>query len=227
MDVSDALGNGLVTNLAHPGGNITGNTQMSPDLVGKQIEIMKEVIPALRRIALLNLPTSQPNVVLTTLASDAAKALGIEPVVVDFIQGDDFETQFDRVVATGAQAVYGQLAPISWPIKTYCSIFRSKPNFLSSSPAIYDPPVVTPFVGVISYGPKITVIFRRAAAFFDAILKGAKAGDLPVEQPTVFDLAVNLDAAKKIGITIPPDILAQATLVIDYDIRAPQPGAAK
>ena len=220
--VSDALGNGLVTNLADPGGNLTGNTGLGPEIVGKQVEIMSEVIPALKRIALLNLPTSEANVVLTAQAAAAAKMLGIEPVIVDFVQGDDFAGQWDRVVATDAQAVYD-------PISSYFAAnrdllfdlqIRTKLPIISS--ATFDPPVVTPFVGVVSYGANNSARFRQAAAFIDAILKGAKPGDLPVRQPSVFDFAVNLDAAKKIGITIPPSILAQATMVIDYGIRAPR-----
>jgi putative ABC transport system substrate-binding protein len=147
--------------------------------------------------------------------------LGLEPVFVEFLDGQDFALQFQRIVAAAAQAVYT-------PQFSYFNLVSVRDlhfdllvrNKLPSIGGSVTPGAATPFYSLISYAASVPHLLRQSSALVDAILKGAKPGDLPVQLPTIFDLAVNLDTARKIGVTIPTSILAQATLVIDYDIRA-------
>ena len=209
--INDPLGVGLISSLAHPGGNITGDTLLAPDLVGKQLALAKEIIPSLQRLAVLNLPANPSAALLLDQVRAGSKALNLEPVVIDFTETEDFATQFAKVMGAGAQAVY-QLS------LTY---FTDNRQLIFSLLVADRLPLISsgiieglPFGGFVAYGPSTTASWRRSVSFIDAILKGAKPGDLPVEQPTVFDFVVNLATAKAIGITIPPSILAQATQVV-------------
>jgi putative ABC transport system substrate-binding protein len=220
--VADPIAIGLVTSMAHPGGNLTGITNQAPGLVSKQLGLLKELLPSLRRLALLNVPADPVSALQTELAKAPADALGIEPVVVDFIEGEDFATQFERVIAAKVDAAHQ-------PAVTYFTqtardqlfdlLLRHKlpamgTNFVEGG--------TTPFIGVINYGASNPGIIRQAVSLIDAILKGAKPGDLPVQQPASWDLGINLDSARKMGLTVPTSILAQATVVVDEDWRAPK-----
>jgi putative ABC transport system substrate-binding protein len=201
---------GLVTSLAHPGGNLTGISNTAPDLAGKQLGILKEALPGVRRVAVLNFGVGPGVQIVTDALLAAAPALGLEAAVFDFVEGKDFAEQFQRVPLSGAEAVYV-------PNSTY---------FIANRDLLFDlelktrlpqfwGPYAQPFDGLLAYDPNTPAQYRRMGVMVDAILKGVKPADIPVEQPTVFDFVVNLRTARALGITIPTSILVQATQVIE------------
>jgi putative ABC transport system substrate-binding protein len=223
VNAGDPIGAGLVPSLAHPGGNLTGTTNLGADLIGKQLAVLKELVPSVGRFALPFFPADPITPYFIPQVQSAAMRLYIEPVPVELTQGQDYSPQFNRVIATGAQAAfhppYGEFNAI------YDLMFdlyvKNKMPVLSGNPVRRAE--TTPVYGLIHYASDSPAMTRqRVAAMVQAILNGAKPGDIPVEQPTTFNITVNLDMARKIGISIPPSILAQATQVIDYDIRAPK-----
>jgi putative ABC transport system substrate-binding protein len=206
---NDPVGTGLVSSLARPGGNITGLSLMVPELDGKRLELLKEAFPKVARVAFLWTPSgSRGNLALTTMEA-GAKALGLKLLSLEVRSLDDFEGAFARAKKERAQAL---ITTTSGRINTQQ---RQVLDFAAKNrlPAIYH---YTEFVeagGLMSYGPDNTDLWRRAADFVDKILKGAKPADLPVEQPTKFELIINLKTAKQIGLTISPNVLARADKV--------------
>ncbi len=215
VNVGDPVGVGLIPSLARPGGNLTGTSGLFTELVGKQISILREIIPSLRRMAVLYLPSSPPIARTTEQIRLAALAVGVEPVLVGFAESSVAE-QFEAVIATRADAAFvtsNQFFNIVVNLNTFRDLLIK-----AKLPAIAQqtyPSAAHPVLGVVAYGPSTTAGTRRAGSFIDAILRGARPGDLPAELPTVFDFAVDLAAAKAIGITIPASILAQATQVLE------------
>jgi len=207
---NDPVGTGLVYSLAQPGGNITGLSLMVPDLDGKRLELLKEAFPKLARVGLLwQLGGARGNLALTKMEA-AAKALGLKLVSLEVRSLDDFEGAFARAKKEGAQALITTTGGL---INTQ---LRQVLDFAAKNrlPAIYHYSEFVEAGGLMSYGPDNTDLWRRAADFVDKILKGAKPADLPVEQPKKFEFIVNLKAAKQIGVTIPPSVLARADRVI-------------
>jgi putative ABC transport system substrate-binding protein len=210
---SDPVASGLVTSLARPGGNVTGLSILAPELVGKALELLTKAVPGVTRVAVL----WQPGVLGERTEKDmlkgaevAARALGVRLQFVEARGPDDFDRAFSDMTRAhaGALAVLGS------------SVFSLEGRRLADLAAKNRLPALYPWRedvdagGLMSYGPNAADLLRRAATYVDKILKGAKPGDLPVEQPTKFELVINLKTAKALGLTIPPSLLQRADEVI-------------
>jgi putative ABC transport system substrate-binding protein len=210
MPVSgDPVRAGLVASLARPGGNITGLTSLSGELPGKWMELLKETLPRVSRVAVLWDPASDPKQVNTSEA--AARSLGVRLHMLKVGRADGFEPALTdaRNHDVGALIVLG--SPFFYVHRTRLVELAAKHRL----PTIYaQREFVVGSGGLMSYGTDFHHQFRRAASYVDKILKGAKPGDLPVEQPTKFELVINLKTAKALGVTIPPTVLARADEVI-------------
>ena len=208
---TDPVGAGIVSSLARPGGNITGLSQMAPDLDGKRLELLKEAFPKVTRVAFLWRAggTRRGNLDLTEMEA-AAKALGLKLISLDVRSLDDFDSAFARAKREGAQALITTTGSLIYTQQRQVLDFAAKNRL----PAMYPASVFVEAGGLMSYAPSYTDLFRRAADFVDKILKGTRPADLPVEQPTKFEFVINLKAAKQIGLTIPPNVLARADKVI-------------
>jgi putative tryptophan/tyrosine transport system substrate-binding protein len=207
---SDPVGSGFVTSLARPGGNITALSSLAPELGGKRLELLKEIVPKLSRIAILGTSTN-PGYAQTIREMElAAGAFGVRLQYLDVRAVKDIETAFRAAAMERADAV---LLLVSFVLNSQ----RKQITDLavkSRLPAIYYNPEWVEDGGLMSYGVSFTDLYRRAAIYVDKILKGAKPADLPVEQPTKFELGINLKTAKQIGLTIPSSVLARADKVI-------------
>ncbi len=206
----DPVGSGLVASLARPGGNITGLSTMAPDLDGKRLELLKETFPKVARVAFLwGSGGSRGNPRLTDMQA-AAKALGVKLLSLPVRSLDDFESAFARAKRERAEAL------IMTPGSLISTQERQVLDFAAKNrlPAMYPTSEFVDAGGLMSYGPNITDHWRRAADFVDKILKGTKPADIPVEQPMKFEFVINLNAAKQIGVTIPPNVLVRADKVI-------------
>jgi len=202
---TDPVGTGLVNSLARPGGNITGVTNLSEDLDGKRLELLKETVPKLSRLAHLrhpNSPRSEPQSV--------AQALATKIQTLEIGKPDEFDGAFQTIFKERAEALITSPSPFFIAFQTRIVAFTSKNRL----PSIDQSSSYADAGGLMSYGLVFGFNFRRAAYFVDKILKGAKPADLPVEQPTRFEFVINLKAAKQIGLTIPPNVLARADRVI-------------
>jgi len=207
---SDPVGSGFVTSLAHPGGNVTGLSSLSPEISGKQLELLKEVVPRLSRVAVLGNSTTAGNAQSLRETELAADALRVQIQYLELRDPKDIETEFLEANKAHADAVIVLANSATTAHRTEVVKVALK----SRLPAIY---YTTEFVeegGLMNYGVSITDLFRRAATYVDKILKGARPADLPVEQPIKFELVINLKTAKQIRLTIPPNVLARADRVI-------------
>jgi putative ABC transport system substrate-binding protein len=206
----DPVGTGFVASLAQPGGNITGLSNLRPELSGKRLELMKEIVPRLARLSVLGTSTVPGNAQSLKEMELGASAFGVQLQYLDVLGPKEIETVFRAASKGRADAVLVLGSPFLLSHRTQVVDLALK----SRLPAIY---YSTEFVedgGLMSYGVNINDLFRRAATYVDKILKGRKPADLPVEQPTKFDLVINLKTAKQIGLTIPPNVLARADKVI-------------
>jgi putative ABC transport system substrate-binding protein len=206
----DPVGSGFVKSLARPGGNITGLALMSNDLSPKLLDLLRSLIPSLSRVAVLVNPSSSPNRAILDNARAAARRVGIDIVPLEANTAREIENGFSSMVQSRAQAVIvGQ----AW-------FFVLQQRQIAELASKYRLPSITgnrEFAeagGLMSYGQNIADHYRHAAVYVDKILKGAKPADLPVEQPTKFEMVVNLKAAKIIGLAVPPSLLARADEVI-------------
>jgi ABC-type uncharacterized transport system substrate-binding protein len=206
----DAVGSGLVSSLARPGGNATGLTVLSEVLGGKRLELLRESFPKAVRVAVL-WPSggARGNLPFTEMET-AAKALGLKLQSLPVRGLDDFEPAFEAAKKEGAQALLTNPSPVMNTQQLRIVDFAAKNRL----PAMYAAPEFVDGGGLMYYGPSYADLFRRAATYVDKILKGAKPADLPVEQPTKFEMVINLKTAKQIGLTIPPNVLARADKVI-------------
>src|SRR5262245_13497007 len=207
---SDPVTNGFVASLARPGGNITGLSALSPELDGKRLELLKEIVPKLSRVAILGTSTVPGHARYVKETEPAAEALRLQLQFLDVRDPKDIETAFRAASKTRADG----LVVLSGPV---LSSHRARVLDLvveSRLPAIHNFPEWVEAGGLMTYGVNLKDLYRRAATYVDKILKGAKPADLPVEQPTKFELIINLKAAKQIGLTIPPNVLARADKVI-------------
>jgi len=207
----DPVGNGFVASLARPGGNITGLSSLVAELGGKRLELLKEVVPRLSRVAVLGTSTNPANVQQLRQTELAAKAIGVRLQFLDVRGPKDIETAFREARKERADAVLLLGGPFFIPQRTKIAELAIK----SRLPAIYSRSELVEAGGLMTYGASIPDLYRRAAVYVDKILKGAKPADLPVEQPTKFELVINLKTAKALGLRIPPSIFARATRVIE------------
>ncbi len=207
---TDPVGSGFVASLARPGGNITGLSTLSPEISGKRLELLKEIIPRLSRVAALGSSTVPGNAQALKETELAAQALGVKLQFLDVLGPKDIETAFREAGKGRADAVLVLGGPLFNSHRTQIVDLAVK----SRLPAIYYAAEFVEDGGLMTYGVSVIDLFHRAAVYVDKILKGAKPADLPVEQPTKFELIINLKTAKQIGLTIPPNVLARADKVI-------------
>jgi putative ABC transport system substrate-binding protein len=207
---TDPVGGGLVASLARPGGNITGLSMQATDLAGKRVELLSEAVPHLKRLAVLG-NVDIPQVVLEMQKVDvAAQKLGLQVTTLEIRRAEDIGPALETVKGR-AEALYVCADPLS-------VVSRIQINALALGMRLPTMHGVREFIeagGLISYGASFSDQFRRAADLVDKILRGAKPGDIPIEQPTKFDLAINLKTAKTLGLTVPPSLLATADEVIE------------
>jgi len=206
----DPVGNGFVASLARPGGNITGLASLAPEIGGKQLELLKEIVPRLSRVAVLGTSTQPGNAQSLREAEVAAGALAVKLQYLDVLSPKDIEPVFRTASNGRAEAVLVLRASIFFSHRKQIVDLAAKRQL----PAMYYTTEYVEEGGLMTYGVSITDLFRRAATYVDKILKGAKPAELPIEQPTKFELVVNLKTAKRIGLTIPPNVLARADKVI-------------
>jgi putative ABC transport system substrate-binding protein len=208
----DPVGNGFVASLAHPGGNITGLATLGDELSGKRLEILKEMVPPSGRIAVLANPADPTYAPRMNNLRAAAQALGLHLHVVEVRRADELDTAFAAMTQTRAEAllVVEDGVLVSSSLRGRIADLAA----LSRLPAMYGQKFYVEAGGLMSYGPSLPDIYRCAATYVDKLLKGAQPGDLPVEQPTTFELVINLTTAQALGLTIPPSLLFQADEVI-------------
>jgi putative ABC transport system substrate-binding protein len=205
------VGNGFVVSLARPGGNITGLSTLAPEISGKRLELLKEIVPRLDRVAVLGFSSQPGNAQLVKETELAAGAISVRLQYLNVSGPEDIETAFR---AAGKGRADAMLMLVPGPI---VGAHRKEIAGLAVKnrlPVIYHSPVYVEAGGLMSYGVRFIDLDRRAATYVDKILKGRKPADLPVEQPTKFEFVVNLKVAKQIGLTIPPNVLARANKVI-------------
>ena len=208
---ADPVGTGLVASLNRPGGNITGVSLQTGELSGKRLQLLTEIVPGLARVAVLSNPLNPSIALVLEQTKAAAQSLGLEIHVVEVQAPDKFESAFAAVTAARAGALIVLPDPLLYGQHPRIVTFTAA----SHLPALFPEKEVAEAGGLIAYGPSIPASFRRAAAYVDKILRGAKPADLPIEQPTKFELVVNLQTAKAIGVTIPTSILLRADEVIE------------
>ena len=206
----DPVGNGFVDSLARPGGNITGLSTLSPEISGKQLELLKEVVPRLSRVAVFGSSIQPGNAQSLKEVELAARAFGVQLQYLDVLDPKDIETAFRTAGTWRAEAVLALASLVLNSHRTQVGELAVK----SRLPAIYRRPEFVEDGGLMSYATSYTDLNRRAATYVDKILKGAKPADLPVEQPKKFEFIINLKTAKQIGLTIPPNVLLRADKVI-------------
>jgi putative tryptophan/tyrosine transport system substrate-binding protein len=210
LEVTDPVGVGLVDSLARPGGNITGFTDIAAVLAGKRLELLKETVPKLSRVAVLWNPKSPGSEQSWKESQLAARELGLQLHSMEVSSADKYEIAFKEAIKARSDALVWMLSPFGSADQKHTVELPNKYRL----PAIYTRRVVVENGGLMSYGPDPAESFRRVAVFVDKILKGAKPADIPVEQPTKFELVINLKTAKALGLTIPPVVMMRAEKVI-------------
>ncbi|MGH7771384.1 MAG: ABC transporter substrate-binding protein [Candidatus Binatia bacterium] len=207
---SDPVASGFVASLARPGGNITGLSTLSPEISGKRLELLKEVLPKATRVAILWNPPNPGSAKILKGTEVAAQSLGLKLQPLEVRSLDDFDGAFQAATKGRAGAVMILGDPVSFTHRRRIVDLAAKNRL----PAIYNRPEYVEEGGLMTYGASYTDLARRAATYVDKILKGTKPADLPVEQPMKFELVINLKTAKQIGLTIPPNLLVRADKVI-------------
>jgi ABC-type uncharacterized transport system substrate-binding protein len=210
VSISDPVASGLVTSLARPGGNITGLSIVAVELSGKRLELLKEAVPSVTRVAFIWNSANPAQAPQWGEAQAAAQALGLQLQSLEVRSANDFDSAFEAALRERAQALVTTPAALLGAHLKRIVEFAAKNRL----PTMYGNPQFVDAGGLMSYAPDYTVQYRRAAIYVDKILKGSKPADLPVEQPTKFEFIINLKAAKQIGLTIPPNVLARADKVI-------------
>jgi putative tryptophan/tyrosine transport system substrate-binding protein len=207
----DPLGSGLVASLARPGGNVTGMSLMAPDLGAKRLELLKEAVPRLSRVAVLWNADNPYSVLVLKQTQAGGEKLGIDVRSLEVRGPDDFDAAFEAARALRPDALITVEDPLTADHRTRIAEFTAQEQL----PSLHG---IREFVvagGLISYGPNIADLFRRSAYYVDKILRGAKPADLPVQQPTKFELIINLKTAKTLGLAIPQSVLLRADEVIE------------
>jgi putative ABC transport system substrate-binding protein len=207
----DPVGTGFVASLARPGGNITGLSNLRTDLGGKRLEILKDTVPALTRVTVIGTSTTPGNALAFADVERAAAALGLRLQVLEVSDAQDIDTAFQAATNGHADAVLTLASPYLLSNRARVAEVAIK----SRMPTMYYTSDYVKDGGLMSYGVSVTDLFRRAATYVDKIVKGARPGDLPIEQPTRFELVINLRSARAIGLTVPAIVLNRADEVID------------
>jgi len=206
----DPVGSGFVANLSHPGGNVTGLSLQGPDVAGKRLELLRTIVPGLHRIAIMidiGYPAAQAEM---EQCRAAAQILGLDTTVLALRQPEDIEPAFD--------SLHGNVQALYVVADAMTNAYHDRISTLALGarlPTIFGTSSLLNAGGLVSYGPSISDLFHRAAEYVDKILRGTKPGDIPVEQPTKFELVINLKTAKALGLTVPPTLLALADAVIE------------
>jgi len=212
ISVRDPVGTGLIASLARPGGNVTGvSDSVGLEIAGKQLELLKESVPKVRRVAILSNPANLYHPLAIRELNVAARSLGVQLQLLEARGPNEFDGAF---VAMATERV-GALLVLA---DAMFNLHRTRLADLAARsrlPAAYGWREYVEAGGLMSYGPRLRDLYRRSATYVDKILKGAKPGDLPVEQPTKFELVINLKTAKALGLTIPPSLLLRADQVIE------------
>jgi putative ABC transport system substrate-binding protein len=208
--MGDPVGTGLVASLARPGGNVTGLSVLTPDLAGKRLELLREVIPALRGLAFLGNVGNPITVLEMGEVQTAARTLGLDLVTLEIRRSEDIVPAFETL-RSDTQALYVAGDPLVLANRVRINTLA----LVARLPAFYNERAYVEAGGLMSYGVNWPDLFRRTAELVDKILRGAKPGDIPVEQPTKFDLVVNLTTAKALGLTVPDKLLVAADEVIE------------
>jgi putative tryptophan/tyrosine transport system substrate-binding protein len=206
----DPVGSGLVASLARPGGNVTGLSSQTADLSGKRLDLMREIVPGLRRLAMMGNAGNSANVSDMHEFQTAARASGLEASTFEIRRTEDITAAF--------AAFKGKVDALYVAPDALLNTNRMRINTLALAarlPTMYGARENVEAAGLISYGPSFTDLFRRAGDYVDKILRGTRPADLPVEQPTKFELVVNLITAMALGLTVPPTLLARADEVIE------------
>jgi len=206
----DPVGNGFLASLARPGGNITGLSSLGREISGKRLELLKEIVPKVSRVAVLADSTQPGNPQSLREMELAARALALGLQYLEIRDPKDIETAFREASKGRADAVLVLGGSVLNSNRAQVSDLAAKNRL----PSMHSQREFTDIGGLMFYGASVTEMFRRSATYVDKILKGAKPADLPVEQPTKFELVINLKAAKQIGLTIPPEVLMRADKVI-------------
>jgi len=211
INVGDPVGLGLIASLARPGGNVTGSSySVGLEIIGKQLELLKETVPKVRRVAILWNPANPSHPLVVRELNVAARSLGVQLQFLEARGPNEFEGAFAAMAKERMGALLVVPDSVSFLHRTRLADLAAR----SHLPAAYGLRGHVDAGGLMSYGPDSADLFRRAATYVDKILKGAKPADLPVEQPTKFELVVNLKTAKALGLTIPQSVLVRADEVI-------------
>jgi putative ABC transport system substrate-binding protein len=209
--IGDPVASGLVSNLGHPGGNLTGTTRMLSEMTTKHVELLKQAVPALSRLAVLWNPDNSSHKPALKSAETTAHSLGIKGLALEVRSPSDLNGVFATINRDRSDGIVFLADPV------FFIHLRRMADLVAASHL----PAVSNFIefvrlgGLIGYAPSLPEEFRRAASYVDKILKGAKPGDLPIQQPTKFELVINLKTAKALGLTIPPSLLQRADQVIE------------
>jgi len=209
QSAADPIGSGFVTNLARPGGNVTGITLQSTELAAKRLEMMGELVPRSKRTSLLALDNAFATPLLVTAMRSASRQLQLDLVVQLVKTDEDLPRAFADLETVHAETLIVQTSPFAAARRERIAELAARHRL----PAMYEVPAYVDAGGLIAYGPEGVESIRRSAVFVDKILRGAKAGDLPIEQPTKYQLAINLGAARALGLVIPPSLLLRADVV--------------
>jgi putative ABC transport system substrate-binding protein len=207
---ADPVGSGLVASLARPGGNLTGSSALSPELSGKRLQLLTEALPGVSRVAVLWNPADPAKALDVRETQAAGQALGVQLQLLEVRGSEEFERAFAAMTTEHAEALITLGDPLTVSHRMRIVDLAAK----SRLPTMYDVREFVEAGGLMAYGPSLPDLFRHAAAYVDKILKGAKPGTLPVEQPMKFELIINLKTAKALGLTIPPSVLFLADRVI-------------
>jgi putative tryptophan/tyrosine transport system substrate-binding protein len=206
---ADMVGNGLVASLSHPGGNVTGTSDQNTELSGKQVQLLKELLPRLKRVAILENPMNPGAVRTAEETKKAARDLGLQVKPLPVRSPEEIAEAVEEAAKGRADALIVVHDPLMIEHRARIAQLALKKRLPTFSSGL-----LAEAGGLMTYGPDSTALFNRAAVFVDKILKGRKPADLPVEQPMKFELVINIKTAKQIGVTVPPNLLARADKVI-------------
>jgi putative ABC transport system substrate-binding protein len=211
ISIGDPVRAGFAVSLARPGGNMTGYSEFSPDLIGKRLDVLKECVPALARVAFLWNPDNDSNRIILEELTAAVPTLGLQLISVPIRNGDEFDGAFAAMVRRMPNAALATNDPLLRSHMRQIVDFAAKNRL----PAIYQTKEYVALGGLMSYGVNLPDLFRRGALYVHRILQGANPADLPIEQPTRFELVINLKTAKALGLTVPPTLYALANELIE------------